>query len=408
MMIDQDDASLTVVASYEEDFEDTESVTEMEEYGTEHPDDECDTDSMTAVVPIDLDSDEELEVAASERHSNDFVTAEPWLPENDEGDHDHEDDSDSVTAIASFEQPEEAEQTDIPVQFPRSERRQSTGFSRKSSLFLSRDSAATKDGVLVANQAKLPSESQAQRRGFDLDLDQAWQRSLLKELDRLDLDGEVVQSNKGKPEVMMLRHTESRDLAVEVGDDEFSLGTNASSTVPTKNQSIHRPPRGAVRTLESQQRGKEVTTGVEDNRDEFSHERQTDAGQESNKDKAGSKTTSLANTEKMQAGRKKSNLSLAKSLGDKRYSSDIHMTTDDGEPYMPVPNPACFCLGPNVFDYLIPPSTPDFRRRRMSRRSSKLGDIIEDALETMDKTDDKLNMPARSSIRRVSRGLIAP
>lgn len=75
-------------------------------------------------------------------------------------------------------------------------------------------------------------------RGIHIDLSQAWQRSMLLQLEKLDHGGEVRPERK--PELMVLGHSESHDFAYAVEKDDITLATATSSACPTKDQTIYR------------------------------------------------------------------------------------------------------------------------------------------------------------------------
>lgn len=75
-------------------------------------------------------------------------------------------------------------------------------------------------------------------RGIHIDLSQAWQRSMLLQLEKLDHGLEVRPERK--PELMVLGHAESRDFAYAIEKDDITLATTASSACPTKDQTIYR------------------------------------------------------------------------------------------------------------------------------------------------------------------------
>lgn len=401
--------------------DDTDSITAIASVD----DDDC-TDSVTAVAPIDNDTDSVTAVAsiedednAGEYHDGDADSVTCVAPLEDEDDT-PDGDTDSVTAVASYEDEPVAEtQRPMKLRHDKSERRQSTGMGRKGSMYFSRDSASTnKDVAPCQNLEKLSPSAAAMRRGLNIDLEQSWQRSLLKELDKLEVEGEVSRMEKHKPELMMLRHSESRDLAVEMDVDDITLGTNASSTVPIKSQLIHRAPLN-----QTEQKHYDRKVAKEDHRDESSpvHHvdfiaRQNRSGDES-EGESGDDSRQPTDTKKRvpdkvsRVSRKgKEAISLARARvidNDTQQLNylELEMSTDDGDACNPVPNAAaCFCLGTNVLDFWLPPDAPHYRRRRMSQRASHLGDIIEDAMETMDAVDGRKHMTqSRSSVHESPR-----
>ena len=232
--------------------------------------------------------------------------------------------------------------------------------------------------------ARIVSSSSSGQLSFDMN--QPWERSLARQLDQLVCDDEDYY----RPGYMFVGHTESTDFMLPVDqDDAVSLGTSVSSTLPSKNQLVHRSllmrglkPGGentmdtsgdnsqGKRHVRRESAGSQITTASEDERDDTA--------------KSPIRDHLLALIEEQ---RRKSTpdpspyLELEPSTNADDESIQYFVNND----YIPsLPDPACFCLGYNVFDVVLPPLSrssrvTNSRRRSMVRRNSKLFRVDEGA-----------------------------
>lgn len=113
------------------------------------------------------------------------------------------------------------------------ERRGSTGASRPAVVTESRDSLQS-----ITEQSTEKPLSEA----LKFDLTQPWQRSLLRDLERIE-NSMVRDESEARPrphaDRILLGHAESGDYLLECEDD-ISTATDTSSTCPTRLQVVHR------------------------------------------------------------------------------------------------------------------------------------------------------------------------
>lgn len=221
---------------------------------------------------------------------------------------------------------------------------------------------------------RLISASSSDQLSFDMD--EPWERSLARQLEQGHCDDE---DNCYRPEYMFVGHTESSDFMFPVDqDDAASLGTSVSSTVPTKNQWVHRSllmrglePDGAhtndasaekqpKRHVRRDSARSQLTTASEDERDDTVIS-----------------TIAAPLLALIDEQRRKPT-----PIPESRLKRESFTVTDDesiqyyvnNESISSLPDPACFCLGYNVFDVVLPPLTTSStnRHRSMTRRTSQL------------------------------------
>jgi len=236
-----------------------------------------------------------------------------------------------------------------------------------------------RDGRNSDDEEKTRSLHQAAKvKGLDLDLDQPWQISLLHALEKLDI--EEAKEARGRNETLMLRHAGSRDYALAVDSDDWTLGTCASSTIPMKPQRIHRTPAAI---LADRRAAAPSPNPVEDNRDEESTQDDADASSvQSNRSKPTPEALPGDRLIPRTSRRRRQTLERAKALND---------TTNDEVDFGPLPQNGCFCLGYDVIDYLLPPvPVNQYQRKRIPRATGHLEDIIEDAMASMEETEGRV------------------
>ena len=283
----------------------------------------------------------------------------------------------------------------VPPNHHHHERRQSNGaLDRKMSLMTRRESVSTRGGGGIVFPT-IPNEGFTRAKGIEFDLNQPWQRSLLRELHRIEMEG--VNKSDPKPELVLLSHSDSHDNAIEVDQDGISVGTNASSTCPTKPQLVHRSTLNRKNSPKPEHPYHEYRQQalMDDNRDEVAHaelspkrnhRKREDIVLDDNK-------TNTNNTrpipEKLPHNRESkpdnasasTPISRAKHIEEEKQAYLEVELSDDPDVNMMYSDPACFCWGYNVLDFWLQPNTPQYHRRRLSSRrfsASKLGEIMED------------------------------
>ena len=297
-----------------------------------------------------------------------------------------EDDS-SMVAVATMEE-EETEENEGAVEETANnvrsdERRESGGLDRKTSTWLARDSLSSRK--FSHCQSQLSPEGLAKANGIDLDLEQSWQRSLMRELHRMNLDGPL-SYDPNKPELVLLCHSDSHDNAFEVERDCVSVGTNSSGTVPTKPQLIH---RSHLNRNEGHFQPNGTTarkTPPPDHRDESPNGEPSPP--QPNRIREGAASHRIKSTKKggipeelpHNRGRAKAStaalpLHRARSFRDGDDYLEVELSDEEVNA---MPNAACgggFCWGYNVLDFWLQPNTPQYRRH-LTRAA--LPDIVED------------------------------
>ena len=254
------------------------------------------------------------------------------------------------------------------------------------------DTPSHHHGAVAMTRRKYPayprliSASSSDQLSFDMD--EPWERSLARQLEQGHCDDE---DNCYRPEYMFVGHTESADFMLPVDqDDAASLGTSVSSTVPTKNQWVHRSllmrglePVGASANdiLADSQTKKHV-------RRDSAHSQLTTASEDERDDTVINSNTIAAPLLALIDEQRR------KPIPESQVKRESFTVVDDesiqyyvnNESISSLPDPACFCLGYNVFDVVLPPLTTTprgvhNRRRSMPRRSSQLFRVEEDPEE---------------------------
>jgi hypothetical protein len=234
------------------------------------------------------------------------------------------------------------------------------------------------------------SVSPPQLDGLAFDLNQPWERSLLRQLEK---DTPVYETKA----MMLLGHTESRDFAMEYdpnNDDNVSLETS-SSCPPQKMQFIHRPlyappePRVVYRMESSNDEDDDDNHNVvyhhPHHHQQPMRSPQPHSNNHPNHHHSPSTTSSLTSATFInEDGRDdehipihlpknaKSNL-LHASQQQQQYflemeASTVHtasyhedydaFTNHDLVYHPPLPDPGCFCLGYNMLEYVLAPPVP--------------------------------------------------
>lgn len=287
--------------------------------------------------------------------------------------------------------------------------------------------------VLIRDTSKSPPPV-SRPDGLAFDLNQPWERSLLRQLDAVQQKQQqhptlpLVGSNgknshqqlqpPRRRELMLLGHTESRDFAMDFDQDgtDFSLDTNASSTLPSKAQLIHR-------TLLNTMPQARVVYHVaddddnddDDNDDDDDHERMVLSQQhylrmERQRMGRDSATSSLTSYMTMQAeddrdevsfpaakkipdelpGRRKAAaaiitehqpfLEMEASVNENK-NDDVHNDDDEEDSSNmdlvtaanALPDPGCFCLGYDMLEYVLPPPTTSYNTSKKNQRRQLSG-----------------------------------
>lgn len=260
------------------------------------------------------------------------------------------------------------------------QQRQSIGMGPTSNT---RDAASRRSSAATTTTTKNPPPPNSSRPAAGLthelafDIDQPWERSLMRQLQKVEQEGDSDDDDEDhRPDFMFVGHTESTDFGLPIDqDDAVSLGTSVSSTVPTKNQFVHRmllnrqeemfesnvnhkrkvlPRRDSV--------GSQLTVASEDERDDDPNTT------------IPSHLLELSRKEQQRKSQlQKAYLELEPSSVDDESVQQQEYFNDSTSS---MPDPACFCLGYNVFDYVLPPQqgTTMAERRRSSaaRRNSQL------------------------------------
>jgi hypothetical protein len=222
-------------------------------------------------------------------------------------------------------------------------------------------------------------------RGLEFDMDEPWQRSLLRQF-QAHYDRPRVRS----PAVLVaVGHTESRDFALDVtgvggssGRDDLTLTTEGSSTFPRKPQAIHRPwilpddyEDGALFEDDTSQSTADPNlhtrhphrhpTAPKANYGDSGHgvsprshreERDASCGRYS--------AASSGHRPRAGAGTAAPWLEMELPSGEQEHGGDF----DDATTVAVASNQdACFCMGYNVLDLWMPPASGNSRTRAGGR-----------------------------------------
>lgn len=282
--------------------------------------------------------------------------------------------------------------------------------------------------------------------GVAFDLNQPWQRSLLRQMDAAAQQQQQQQQAESTPrrEMMMLGHAESQDFAVSFDhDDTISLETFASSTAPSKMQLIHRTPL-------SMPKPRIVYHIVEDEADFREHEitsvqvkveRRRKQGRDSEtssltsatmpleddrdrRDEVSFRTKATTPDQLVSAWRKDVATQRRSQSHDQSFLStggtgrDNSMRRHDQDPAAAaaasssmLPDAGCFCMGYNMLDYVLPPQPPAAHVGVL--RPSHLARVAEDPLpESVDVTrstrKDHRALPRSANNTRDPQGIYFP
>lgn len=247
-----------------------------------------------------------------------------------------------------------------------------------------RDAASRRNSAATTPTLKNPppaprvvSSSSADQLAFDMN--QPWERSLARQLEQVACDE---QEYHYRPDFMFVGHTESTDFGEPVDhDDAASLGTSVSSTIPTKNQLIHRsllmrglkPEQDSTMDASLNNKakpfvrrdsvGSQLTIASEDERDD------------STNSAIPSHLLALIEEQRRKPASPKA-ASPYLELEPSTVDDESIQYFDYNDSTSALPDPACFCLGYNVFDYVLPPQEMTTRgtnwRKSVPRRNSQL------------------------------------
>jgi hypothetical protein len=323
------------------------------------------------------------------------------------------DDDFSMVAVATMDD-DETEDVPVVARVPIASavRRESRGLDH-TTQFPPESVSARANRISIS---QLPREEIARSNRMEFDLGQPWQRSLLRELRRIDVTG-VVDASK-KPELVMLSHSESHDNAIEMDRDNMSIGTNSSVTIPTKSQLIHRSPLNRKQGLfddeayvgERLPATPVITT--DDNRDEVANGDSSPPRSIRIREDVSPKITKKHIPDVLPRNRNTTtpkklpvNLRRARAIGDGGPQPPappyLEVELSDDADAMAMPDTACgFCWGYNVLDFWLQPNTPQYRRHvRHSRKfsSTQLAEIMED-VDTIDAVFEKNGMSKSSGV----------
>jgi len=247
------------------------------------------------------------------------------------------------------------------------QQRQSIGYAQ---LNNTRDAASRRNSAATTATLKNPPNNTTNMygsrpkavggaMGVAFDMNQPWERSLMRQLEKVEAD----DTGYFRPDFMLVGHTESSDFGLPLDqDDAASLGTSVSSTVPTRNQFIHR-------TILNQQE-QMLETNI--------HEKKKPA----RRDSVASQLTMASEDERdddpnatipshLAAISRKGEQKQRKSLPEKNpniHYLELEVDNDSFHPRGDVSDsassldPACLCMGYNVWDYVLPPQQPKGRR----------------------------------------------
>jgi len=302
---------------------------------------------------------------------------------------------------------------DTASKVPR-EARGSVGGSHPSVTDETREVAAERSESITSNEEPLSV------RDLSFDLEQPWQRSLLRELENIE-NSEEDKHARPRSQKILLGRAQSGDYLVEYSDDDASIMTDTSSTLPMRSQSIHRKGQvghaalfqdeddddfcapsadsslDRIAILDSSVHRARVTFGETRDVIRDSH---TDRSDKARQDDDGQKRM----PPEVSRGRfpsensvRKVGLARANALVEDRagylnsrpirMKSDEETTATDAADYDE--SAACMCIGYNMLDFFekfampSPPSSTRHKKRRTSlhgpaSRPSSLGTVSEE------------------------------
>jgi len=282
------------------------------------------------------------------------------------------------------------------------QRQQQTPCSSTTKMVNTRDAASRRNSVASNNnntaslKQQPPAISTNRSDHLSFDLNQPWERSLARQLERVEHEDN--DDNLYRPDFMLVGHTESTDFGLPIDHDEAaSLGTSVSSTVPTRNQFVHR----SVLLTGQKPVDETFATTTNDKRKNVHARRDSVASQltvesqDERDDSANSNTTNMIPKHLLEQQQQRKAAAASQSLPKSTTPYlELEGSTMDDESIQFYANndPACFCLGYNVFDYVLPPPTQRHGRGSRSsmatRRNSQLFRVDEYPVTIAD-DDDK-------------------
>lgn len=210
--------------------------------------------------------------------------------------------------------------------------------------------------------------------GLEFDMDVPWQRSLLKEL-----RNDEVKQTAYRNDVIMLGHTESRDFAVDIGVDDFTLTTDSSSTMcHGKPQAIHRP---WIYPDDSLIMSDEISTGSSKAKRSVKTQEHKPVSPRTLREERDVECSMHIPTADNKSSHQQRytqpqwlEMEVSEDLDDSTVTT-AQVTASN-------PSEACYCMGYNVLEYLmVPPASRQLRggsRRSLRLRQSRLGRVEEE------------------------------
>jgi hypothetical protein len=240
---------------------------------------------------------------------------------------------------------------------------------------------------------KPPKEREVvHKKGLEFDMCEPWQRSLLREIERKEMekdeDKDKPNKKKGPQHAsrhgrMMVGHTESRDYGIQMCDSgTFSLMTDGSSIAPaTHTQIIHRNrpfhqdddstlfgDDGSHDDTEKRSSWAPTPSGDASPRgvhDELHHHRAYDHNNNKKKEETVVDFNNYNNDDWLELEASK----LQREYSYRDFNDDataITYATAEGQ------KEACHCFGYNVMDMILPPHHPRRKQARDYRASRRL------------------------------------
>lgn len=201
--------------------------------------------------------------------------------------------------------------------------------------------------------------------GLTFDMSQPWQRSLLKQY---DLQKSQPPARRKRPDLMYVLHTDSRDHGFSWDEGSaYSMDTSNGSTLPGHPQFVHRVHHPILYEPEQAQKHSRNLPHTNDDAVSSMSETTRKEGRDDSTSRPmrpSPKTSPprFVNTSVQQ------HLSPRSVMEQPRKQRNMH---DTMKPYMAdpaagmaPPDPACYCLGYNMLDVLLPP-----QRRPLNRLS---------------------------------------
>lgn len=260
------------------------------------------------------------------------------------------------------------------------EDRGSHGGARPPCLDESREGAMER-----SNSTTSRSEQQHQRsmRELSFDLEQPWQRSLLRELSNIERSGDEKHA-RPRSQKILLGRGQTGDYLVEYDDmdDDTTVLTDASSSIPLRPQAIHRAatPSGRVALFKDEDDDEYTTVSAESGPEilvvpdpavyrgvgaVFSEGRESRREEKLGLANCGGFYPSLGA------------LSRANALVEDRASNGYfkaqrHRVDEEAKPTYTEPDypgsANCMCIGFSILDFFETPSTEELGKGRQKRR----------------------------------------